>query len=173
MIAVVVGGAETVWTEVEQARKLCAEAGQAIQFYITNDMIAAFPESAIGVTLQHHKLGKWMDGRIKNGHPPLVEMWCYKPHSLVTNCAVDEGGSVGMYSARIAQVQHHHRRILLCGVPMIKTFGHFVRQRPWDACDIFKQAWKRQLPYLKPCVRSFSGWTAQQLGTPDREFVTT
>ena len=50
-VAVVVGGADCVWAEVEEARGLCAEVGAVPEFFVVNDMISVFPGDVVVTSL--------------------------------------------------------------------------------------------------------------------------
>lgn len=173
-VAVVVGGAEQVWEEVDEARKLCAMAGAEITFFIINDMIAKFPFPGIGVTLHPDQLQKWLGARAASGFMTLRRMWSNRDHrsGLVTNHVKDLGGSSGLFAAYpVAMQGMQFKKVILCGVPMAVSSNHFVRHTPWNACTSFQRCWGPHMAAIKPFVRSFSGWTAEQLGKPDAAFL--
>jgi len=169
-VAVVVGGAESVWAEVELAKALCKEANRTPEFFIINDMIAVFPGEARAITLHPAKLQQWLDQRRNTKYPEPTQVWCHSLNRLVTNHTLDWGGSSGLFSIKIAR-EEDFKKILLCGVPMTVQDNHFVRHQRWNACTAFQEPWKVHLHEIKPYVRSFSGWTAEQLGKPTVEFL--
>lgn len=173
-IAVVVGGAENVWSEIEQARALCAAAKKGITFFITNSMIQEFPEGGIGVTLHPDDLAKtWLPARQAKGFPALPQVWCNREqrNGYVTNVVRDWGGSVGLFAAKVAIQSLNFKKVLFCGVPMTVTDKHFLRHQPWNACSSFRTCWAPHWPEIKPYARSFSGWTLENLGQPTAEFL--
>ncbi len=173
-VAVIVGGAECVWDDVERTRALCDEAGVKPEFFIINDMISFFPGEATVVTLHSDKLPGWLNQRQHGGHPAPTEIWCNSnrraAHKLVTNVMKDRGGSSGLLAVYIA-LNKGYDRIILCGVPMETAANHFVRKVKWVACVAFWRAWELHANEIKPYARSFSGQTAKLLGQPTVEFL--
>lgn len=170
-IAVVVGGAESTMTEVDQARALCVECGCEPQFFVINDMISLFPGEVIAVSLHPDKLPGWLNQRSNNGLPAPLEVWSHRPNKIgVTHHTRDWGGSSGMLAAKIAMEKG--LRSILCGVPMTVQDKHFMRHQPWNACSAFWRAWITHKADLAPHVRSMSGNTRDLLGAPDAEWLT-
>lgn len=172
--AVVVGGSESVWEEVDEARRLCAMAGSEVTFFIINSMIAQFPFPGIGVTLHPDDLREWIAARIARGLTPLRRVWCNRDSrsGLVTNHAKDLGGSSGLFAALPVAIKgNQFTKVILCGVPMTVTGKHFVRHTPWNACTSFQRCWEPHMAEIRPYVRSMSGWTAEKFGRPDAEFL--
>jgi len=172
-VAVVVGGSESVWQEVEQARELCRIAGVAPEFFVVNDMIAQFAEKCVAVSLHPDKIPGWLSKRRSAGYPEPDQVWSHRTQrGVVTNFLTDHwGGSSGLFAAKIAFQELHHGRVLLCGVPMKVEAQHFIRHQRWNACAAFWRAWLRHREQLIKYVRSFSGNTADLLGRPDVEFL--
>lgn len=172
-VGLILGGAECALEELDRARSLCSQVGAQTTVYVVNDWIAEYPDSVIAVTLHHHKVAGWLSQRGERRLPSLKQIWHhFMPVSPtpVTHTTTDWGGSVGLFATKIA-IHGGENKILLCGVPMVANAGHHRRKRRWDACDIFKRHWYTQFKLTKPMVRSFSGWTAEMLGTPSAEFL--
>lgn len=166
-VAVIVGGGKDVWAEVEQAKALCN--GRA-EFFVVNDMIATFPGECVAVTLHPSKLKDWL---AKRTGPPPKAVWAHRKVEGVTDMVEDWGGSSGLFAAGPVALQRcGYERILLCGVPMEIKAGHFLREGDWMDCKAFQRGWEKHRGEIAPHVRSFSGWTAQQFGSPDAEFLT-
>lgn len=172
-IAIVVGGAESVWREVSMAITLCRMAHAEMVFYVVNSAIALFRFPGIGVTLQPYpvKIGEWLRQRDARKLPALSAVWANRFSPGVTNIIADRKGSSGLAAVDVALFQNRHRRVLLCGVPMTKAGMHFERGRPWAACDVFLPPWRDSLHTLRQSVRSFGGWTAENLGYPNETFL--
>lgn len=169
-IALVVGGAECVWKDLEAAQALCLQYGREFEAFIINDMIAQYPGKARAVSLHPDKLESWLTKRQQAGLPKPLQVWTHRAHKLSTNATPDFGGSSGLFAAKIA---HHNcgiAQVLLCGVPMTPEGNHFVRHAPWRAFYSFRKAWEREMPTLG-FLRSMSGWTAEKLGKPTPEWL--
>lgn len=172
-VAIVLGGADCVWDEYIKAKELCLTAQVQYRVYVTNDMIAEYPHAAIACTLHAEVLPVWLRIRQERHRPPHKQVWCHirgRPGSGITDSTRDWGGSVGLFATKVA-LQQSNRKVLLCGIPMQPEAGHFKRKRAWDAAGIFAKRFAQKIPEIKPHVRSFSGWTAAQLGIPSIEFL--
>lgn len=171
-VAIVLGGAECVWDDLAAARSMCAEAEVTDPTYlIVNDMISAFPDMAVVVSLHPDKLAGWLNQRMRNGHPTPKDIWSNRLHASVKRTHMDRGGSGSLFASDIARTHYNADRVILCGAPMTVSHGHFVRRQPWSACVVFRRAWEINMPSIKPFVRSFSGWTMEKLGAPTVEWI--
>lgn len=171
-VAILVGGAERVWSDAELAENMCICASKTVRIFVANDMISRWPgANATGVTLHPNDLAGWLAARRSSGHPPLREVWAHREHrGMVHRWTRDWGGSVGLFMAKIALVDLEHPKAILCGVPMVASEKHFVRDQPWPACTTFQKYWEGHWQELKN-ARSFSGWTAEKLGMPNSEWL--
>lgn len=170
--AVVLGGAASVWEELEKATKLCDTAGMHYEILACNDMIQLWQGEGIGCTLHPAKLLDWMNARAYNRFPNLKEVWCYQQHRCVTNVTPDWLGSVGLYGVKIA-LERGTQRVILCGVHMSPMSGHIVRgaDKPWKAAPGFRKYWLPRIPALTPVVRSYGGWTRATFGEPTEDWL--
>lgn len=178
-IAVVIGGGERVWDDIETAREFCTLHRLEPVWFATNDMIAKFPEPIVAVTLHPDKLGKWIGERRNAGWSMPVQTWSHDGGSRATNPYVthrltDWGGSVGLFGYVVARHRgHDHDRVLLCGVPMTSD-NHFIRKLKWFAVAAFARAWEAHKTEMLPYVRSLSGgWTKELFGEPDADWLNT
>lgn len=175
-VAVICGGAEGIFSEIELARKLCEQADALANFFVINDLIAIFSGQCRAVTLHPDKLLTWLAVRRAENLPPPDSVWAHRKNALVTHTAVQfgsggaESGSSALFACKIAREQGFDK-ILLCGAPMDTQAKHFMRHRPWAACDSFRDAWKTHQVLFAPYARSFSGWTAELFGRPSIEFL--
>ena len=62
-------------------------------------------------------------------------------------------------------------RIVLAGVPLRKLEGHYDDPAPWWEARQYWPVWEQRRPQLQARVRSLSGWTADLLGLPTREWL--
>lgn len=172
MVAIVVGGASCVFDDVKKARDLCCAAGSDPVYYVINDMIPQFDGACIAVTLHTEKIAAWLEQRQLSSKQKPSQVWAHRkyPEKIITHSTPDWRGSSGLFACKIA-MESGINKILLCGVPMTVIGDHFVRQRRWNACEGFRDAWDCHMAEIRPFVRSFSGWTAEQLGVPTIEFL--
>lgn len=174
-VAIVLGGSERVWDDVQQANIFCGKNNLEPVYYATNDMIEQFPLPIVAVTLHPDKLRMWLNIRHIADRQPPEEVWSHDggsraDHAHVTHRLKDWGGSVGMFAYVVAR-EHGHDRVILCGVPMTSD-NHFVRKSKWSAVSAFTRAWEARKTEMAPYVRSLSGgWTEQLFGVPDKEWL--
>lgn len=172
MTAIVIAGGEGFSAEYAAALALCADLPEAPVCFLVNDQIASMPlAGAHGVTLHPAKLGAWLTTREAAGLPPLAAVWCWKGATPGVTCVIaDWGGSSGLLAVRAA-LKSGHTRVILCGVPMTASGGHFLRRRSWQHAVGFQKGWLQHRGDLAPFVRSMSGWTQATFGTPTREWL--
>jgi hypothetical protein len=168
-IAVIVGGAANFAAEVADTMELvgCADP----TFFAVNDQIASFPRPCIAVTLHPGKLGLWKAARQNSRHPMPDEYWGHREAPGITRHTPDWLGSCGLFAVKIALVEYRIGKVILCGVPMTANGGHFARRRDWRDVQGFVPYWGQRIAEIAPHVRSWSGWTREQLGVPTREFL--
>jgi hypothetical protein len=173
-IGIVVGGAEDVLAEYEKAKDLCAAAGKNFTTLVTNDMIEHFTDCCDHAVTLHArvKLPLWLKARAKKGLSAPARVWAQKVEPHVTDASREWGqGSVGLFAVKIALLELKLSHVLLCGVPMTMEAGHFRRQRPWKDASVFRREWLARKDEIAPCVRSFSGFTAELFGQPTMDFI--
>jgi hypothetical protein len=171
-VAIVVGGAPSVWKEIEDTKALLALSGIGAQWFVANDMIARFPGPCTAITLHPQKLGGWLAEREKAGFPKPDATWCHVKYAGVSNVTDDGRGSSGLFGVIVAHDKLGFDRIILAGVPMDEKAGHFLRgAQPWKACEQFMGGWRIRQKELAPFVRSWSGWTGKSFGQPSLAFL--
>lgn len=165
--AVVICGGGDPFAEAERALDLCAVAGRSTTVIVGNDMIGKWKGHVHhACTLHPDKLSMWTGERITNGLAPADHVWAHRPFSGVTDHTRDWSGSTGLFCVKVAR-ELGFVHVLLCGVHMSRESNHFVRGVPWVHAENFLRGWEQNLDHLKPYVRSFGGWTREQLGLPD------
>lgn len=85
----------------------------------------------------------------------------------------DWNGSSGLYTPTLAVLHLGYRRAVLIGIPMDGTPNRFRDEGKWQDATRYREGWKlaKECPDFYPRVRSMSGWTAEQLGQPDWEWL--
>jgi hypothetical protein len=168
-VAVVVGGAATVWDEIGKTAALTR--GMKVRYFVVNDMLPLFPGPCVAVSLHPDKLKDWLKARSRAGWPKPDQVWTHVGHEDATDFVEHWRGSSGLHAVTVA-LKLRYQRIVLCGAPMTKEGGHVVRDEPWTRVDTFIGGWKAHKAEIAPYVRSWSGWTAELLGRPDMAFLT-
>jgi len=116
---------------------------------------------------------KWLADRQAAGRPSPGKLWHaeHRRRCLVESEAISSwGGSSGLLCVRVA-IELGCEKIVLAGVPMRKGFEHYDRAGPWLEAVQYHNNWRRRLPVMRGRVRSFSGWTAELLGRPTKEWI--
>lgn len=178
--ALVVGGSEDVFREVESALEM-----------FTPDAVIALNHSIAkydgrithACTLHSEKLRYWQDARRDAGFNTnyrtiAIEKPAVKdPDGPKIDVELDYrwphtgSGSTGLYGVRVALLLLKCERVVLAGVPMTPGASNFVTHKPWDAALVFRAAWVSALPHLNGKVRSMSGWTREILGFPTPKWL--
>lgn len=176
-IALVVGGAASVWEEVTAAQSLVRSVGGNCKYFVCNDMIERFSKECVTCTLHVDKLPSWIANRATHKMCSPLDVWICskekdKPAAMfATRITDDWGGSCGLFATKIAIQEYSFSKVILCGVPMTIKGRHFVRGQPWGDQLTFVNRWTPHLPYLRNHVRSLSGFTRDWLGHPDRDWL--
>lgn len=171
-VAIVMCGGGEPFTEYELARELCAKAGRNATIFAGNDMIEKFPGDIVhAVSLHPDKFQLWLPRRKSAGFNDPEHIWAHRNYEgCVTDWTRDWTGSTGLFCVKIAR-ENGFVHIILCGVHMTVEANHFVRGQPWTAALGFRRGWNARLNSLRPYVRSYGGWTQEQLGTPTEQWL--
>jgi hypothetical protein len=170
--AIVVCGGGKPFEEYAVARELCAKADRNVTIFAGNDMIEKLPDDiAHAVSLHPDKLQLWLPGRRASGLNDPDKVWAHRNYEgAVTHWTRDWSGSTGLFCVKIAR-ELGFVHVILCGVHMTVEGNHFVRDKPWVAALGFRRGWIARLKDLQPYVRSYGGWTREQLGAPTEEWL--
>lgn len=163
-LALVLGGAATVWEDVEAALALTEADGVVA----CNDTAADWPGPLDAVATHHPEhWPRWAAQRAARGYPP--------PSRLVTDGWAFPGqsspGSSGLFALKVALIDLGYDRAILCGVPMDEAGRHTNDPRPWRAATTYRAGWVQSLPAIANRARSMGGWTADLLGRPDAAWL--
>lgn len=178
--ALVLGGGGCLWSDVREAMAL----GRFDVVVACNDAGTVWPGRLDAwVSLHPEKMGMWRARREKAGHPAPGRVFAAteaRPDRVPVN--VDEttdylfpgqlaSGSSGLFAAKVALIDLGADRAVLCGIPMMVKGGHFFDPTHWLGANSHRQGWLEAMPQITGRVRSMSGWTADQLGRPDKEWL--
>jgi len=114
----------------------------------------------------------WIEQREHAGRPPAGRLWHARHRrSPVESEPIESwGGSSGLLCVSLA-LHLGAAKVVLAGIPLSKTFEHYDKAGPWQEARQYWAAWERRKTELAGRVRSFSGWTGQLLGFPNREWL--
>lgn len=170
-VAICVGGSTDCLSEYLRAKELCLEAGKPWMTFVCNDTITIFPDHIDNaVTLHPDKMPLWLDRRRKQNLDAPGLTWCHRPSRGIDRDTKDWGGSSGLIMVKIAR-ESGFTHVIVCGVPMTVEDGHILRKVRWLAAHGFRRGWQRHTVELKPFVRSYSGWTNELFGAPERVWL--
>ena len=176
-VALVLGGSDRLWQDVEAALGLVPPNKRGI--VACNDAIVQWDEHLdAAVSVHAEKIGQWIESRRAKALPEPVRVltmrdkrapcWAEQvPHHFDGQTS---RGSSGLFGVKVALVDLAFDAVILCGVGMEQT-PHFVRGGEWRSALRYQRGWLEALPMLRDRVRSMSGWTRKQLGAPTPEWV--
>lgn len=179
MKALVLGGGEGVWREVEATEQMLGLDWWDIAV-ACNDVACHWPRPLDAwCTLHPEKMAGWKKARETNGHPPASEH--IARHGKKTP-AIDRtirhpygNGSSGLLAVAVAQ-DLGATHIILCGVPMKKS-PYFAESdvhpegKVFAGADAHWKKWRQHGSELDGVVKSMSGRTRELLGAPTREWL--
>lgn len=176
LIAFVLGGAECVWADIASARSLCSPD----IVVAVNDIGVDYPDR-IDHWVSYHAdfLSRWARARTAKGLPDVQHYWTGKggptraaPKDIRTVNAI--GGSSGMLAA-FAALKVNATKVILCGVPIDAKMAHYHKHKrgaAWTEALKYQKHWKAAAKdEFRDRVRSMSGWTAELLGSPTKEWL--
>lgn len=169
----VLGGGASVWQDVERAKAL----GWFSGVVACNDAGVDWPGALDAFcTLHPNKMQAFRDKREAKRHPAAKVYIAHQDDKGVDRIEpyrwpeMKTSGSSGLYATKIA-LELGFDRIVLCGVPLTNE-AHYFDSKAWKQAETFKAAWLAVMQTrLIGRVKSFSGWTAEQLGTPDAQWL--
>ena len=160
MIALILGGAPSVWAELEEAQALLNRRHLVVAANLAG--IHFDGQLDAWASLHPDFLVEWVEQRA--GEPS---------DRLFTPDLMPERwpGSSGLYALQVALFELGATAAILCGVPMDSAAGHFVTPGAWAGTDDYRRAFEAALPEIGGRVRSMGGWTADLFGTPTPQWA--
>lgn len=179
-IALILGGSDTVFIEAEKAFN---EFNISVVIAINNCMKDYPGNIDAAISLHPSKIADWLAARKFDNEPSHVVSYKNKDRGRIydrVTTVIDyqwpemkennSSGSSGLYGVKVAYDLFSVDKVILAGVPMTGA-PHYHDPKPWGVPTDFRKAWLQTMPRLIDRVKSYSGWTAEQLGLPTREWA--
>lgn len=178
--ALVLGGGEGLWRDVERALRL----GFYDVVVACNDAASVWPGRLdAAVSLHADRLAVWLERRSRAGLPRPANVYgheeaerefghlpCFTGFVPYRFDGQDDTGSSGHFALKVALTEMGADRAVLCGVPMAPC-SHFFDAVAWTGAEPHKRGWLQSLHHMQGRAKSMSGWTAELLGEPTTEWL--
>lgn len=168
MIALVIGGAGSVYADVDAALDLGEFDGVVACNHIG---ITWRGRLDAWCSIHGDKLKRpWAARRALAGLPPAGRLFGQEdadyrfPGQTVP-------GSSGLFALKVALEEMGYDRAVLCGIPLEPEAEHFNIRGAWAPAIGYRAGWLQALPHIADRARSMSGWTADTLGRPDAAWI--
>lgn len=171
MIAICLGGARSVWDDLERARRLVGDA-ETITIACNFAGITYPGRLDAWATLHPEMFEDWKAQRAELGFNTDYRAIIHKAKRGVRGEVVPHGwyGSSGLYMAQVALEALGADGVILCGVPMEAEGQHIHWPGEWADADKYRGGFL-QAKADGANIRSMGGWTAEVLGKPDAEWL--
>jgi hypothetical protein len=171
VIALILGGAPSVWRELAEAQALLNRRHLVVAANLAG--IHHTGRLDAWATLHPDLLAGWVAQRQGN-----ADFRAFSPcaanvrrNRTVELAAERWPGSSGLYAAQVALFEMGATAAILCGVPMQSEAGHFTGRATWEGVGDYRQAFASAIPEIGGRVRSMAGWTAQLFGKPTAVWI--
>jgi len=178
MIALVLGGSESLWDDIGRFNELGVEVDVVVA---VNDAAAQYPDHVdYLVTLHPERVRLWRRERESRG---LVADWKVvgqPEHAQFVDLTAHRfEGSSGLLAVDAAFTYVEDAYPVLCGIPMgpqRHIHGSYANSARaiWTEWKRYRPEWvrwARQCPEQAARVRSMSGWTRDEFGAPTAEWL--
>lgn len=172
MIALILGGARSVWDEARSALAMIGD--QPSMVVATNQAGARFPGNLDAwASLHPDFFANGLPRRLSAGlNKPMLYAPAKHPDTPgIKAVAPRWDGSSALYAAQIAMKQLKARKIILCGAPLDSEAGHIAIPGAWGDPERYRAGVVAALPEIGDKIRSMGGWTAETLGQPTRDWL--
>lgn len=183
--AVILGGASCVWDDLAALEEILGRPWNGLVVAINDALpgcVGRVPRVDHFVTQHHEKITAWKEVRRQaGGNMDFVTWGCIWlttsscPGAELTDAVVVPwgSGSSGFHAVTVCELIGVPR--VLCGVPLTNT-EHFsgalmADTGAWLYGERHREPWVHRAERYREGTRSMSGWTAEFLGMPDREWL--
>lgn len=172
MIALCLGGAPTVWSDLARAEQLVGVSDRIV--VACNDAGVRYPGRLDGwATLHPEHLEGWCEARAEAGRNTDFRSFTHAARAGVRSEVVPHGwyGSSGLYAAQVSLGAMGAAGVILCGIPLEADAGHITGTAIWPHADRYRRGFI-EARADDANIRSMGGWTAEVLGRPDAAWLT-
>lgn len=187
----IIGGAKSVYEDLEYLQNMVNPYKLDDVFYIhlINDQIHTWPHRVDFYSSLHgEKVEKWFEERKKKRNQWNFITFIHRIHKWKDQsyCNMDIRevkdkwrGSSGLYAVQVTHEQLGLDKMILAGIPMSDESNLFREEDSWSQFAKYRKGWNHVQKLVKngnminifENVRSTSGWTADKLGKPTKEFI--
>ncbi len=170
MIALILGGAPSVWRDLAEAQALLNRR----HLVVAANLAGIHWRGRLDGWVSYHsdRLGEWAAERAAKGGNTDFRAFTPSPAGIPTEIVSEAwDGSSGLYAVRCALFEMGAAGAICCGIPLIREAGHFRRSGQWEPVTGYHQEWDAVSPILGDRVRSMGGWTEANFGRPTPEWV--
>lgn len=160
MIALILGGAPSVWSELAEAQALLNRRHIVVAANLAGIHFAGHLDG--WATLHPDLLPDWAAERAGNAS--------FRPFTPDTTPERWPGSS-GLYALQVALFEMGATAAILCGVPMDSEAGHFTGRERWESVTDYRQAFAAALSEIGGRTRSMGGWTRDLFGAPSAAWI--
>lgn len=171
-VALILGGANTVFADIEEAYSLFAPE----EVFAINDIVEHHEDVDHFCTMHPEKSGLWLANRQEASFDPPKKLWTSHdrvlraPTGLSFEAVRNTRGGSGLLAIHVA-LKLGYEKIVLAGIPMEANANHFFNTASWRECRLYQVVWEKD-PFLRDDkVRSLSGWTMREFGKPTPEWL--
>jgi len=170
MLALILGGARSVWDDAAAAEVLLA--GRPRMVVACNFAGLTYPGALDAWVSLHPDM--FSDKR----RAPAIERAARQFGHLATpglpRLEIHPerwAGSSGLYGVQIALGPLGCSGAILCGVPITREAGHIHWPGPWSEVDRYRSGFRAAAREIAPALRSMSGWTRDEFGAPTPDWL--
>lgn len=167
----VLGSANSVWSDVDRATDICEFHG-----VVACKEIGIYWKGHLDgwVSLHPERMQKDRDLREARGYSkaevhfghqqkPGIEgidvWWNYKFDGQLRSA------SSGIFALKVALEYFHFDQAVLCGIPLQRDQGRIIDGKTnWNGGSVFQKGFEEAIPAFNDRVRSMGGWTALRVG---------
>ena len=171
------GRSLSVWEEVDEALSLGAYNAVIAVGRAGRDFNGDIDH---WVSFHPSEMAMWRREREAAGKSPAGQFWTanFRGKLLGRNSGLSplsrvncNGGSSGMIALTVAFEALRADKIVLAGIPMTATGGQYDTRGQWAEANKYREPWEKLSEDQKERVRSMSGWTQEQFGSPTKEWL--